>query len=303
MAMLLEQIKQAIESAQVIQILRHQDPDPDALGSQFGLKYALTSQYPDKTILVGGQVNELAQELNLCFDQVDEADLTIVLDTPTKERIDGQLLGKTIKLDHHVQVEKFADIELVDTEASASCEIVGAACQFWDWQLSKKAATYLYMGLVADNRHFSTSNTRPLSLLVGAYLLESGVNVVEVEQSLFTKSWSLASYYSHLFSLAQFEDGFVWAIQEKQDYESVGYEKAKNAVHVLGGIQSAVAWALFTRMEDGIHYQASLRSYEYDVRKHAQAYGGGGHVCAAGVKPLTRQQVDQLIEELKKREV
>ena len=57
-------------------------------------------------------------------------------------------------------------------------------------------------------------------------------------------------------------------------------------------------WGLFTRMADGKGYAASLRSKHLDVRSIAADYNGGGHVCAAGIKNLTRGQVEEIIDRL-----
>ncbi len=51
-----EQIKQMIEAADTIIIHRHERPDPDALGSQFGLQLTLQHQFPEKTVLSAGEM-------------------------------------------------------------------------------------------------------------------------------------------------------------------------------------------------------------------------------------------------------
>lgn len=51
----LNKIRQAIENADTICIFRHQFPDQDAFGSQFGLKYALQSLYSEKRSMQPGQ--------------------------------------------------------------------------------------------------------------------------------------------------------------------------------------------------------------------------------------------------------
>ena len=56
-------------------------------------------------------------------------------------------------------------------------------------------------------------------------------------------------------------------------------------------------------MEDREHYSASLRSRNIPIRDVAMQFGGGGHECASGIKNLSREQVDEVIEILSKREV
>ena len=49
------QILAALKAADTIIIHRHQNPDPDAFGSQGGLAAALTAAYPEKTVLKAGE--------------------------------------------------------------------------------------------------------------------------------------------------------------------------------------------------------------------------------------------------------
>ena len=98
---------------------------------------------------------------------------------------------------------------------------------------------------------------------------------------------------------------FFYSILECEDYENLGlsFTDAKDKVYCLAGIESVEMWALFTRMEDREHYSASLRSRNIPIRDVAMQFGGGGHECASGIKNLSREQVDEVIEILSKREV
>ncbi|MGF3083687.1 DHH family phosphoesterase, partial [Streptococcus pyogenes] len=49
-----ETILDKIKAHQTIIIHRHQNPDPDALGSQAGLKEIIAQNFPDKKVLMTG---------------------------------------------------------------------------------------------------------------------------------------------------------------------------------------------------------------------------------------------------------
>lgn len=49
-----QSILSTIKSYQTIIIHRHQRPDPDALGSQLGLREILRHNFPEKTVLATG---------------------------------------------------------------------------------------------------------------------------------------------------------------------------------------------------------------------------------------------------------
>lgn len=113
-------------------------------------------------------------------DETIKNSLAIVLDTANKERIDDPrfMLAKSrIRIDHHVPVETLASLEWLEPEASATCELIALFFKTQNLSIPKEAAQYLYEGLVADNIRYTTSNTRPESLLAGAYLIEQGADV------------------------------------------------------------------------------------------------------------------------------
>ena len=125
-----EQIRQLIEQASTIIIHRHERPDPDALGSQFGLQRVLQNRFPDKKIKA---VGEMAASLSFMgeLDSVDATEyqqaLVIVLDTANQGRIDGAeaLNGQhTIKIDHHPDEDPYADVQIVDTTVSSTSELL-----------------------------------------------------------------------------------------------------------------------------------------------------------------------------------
>ena len=90
---------------------------------------------------------------------------------------------------------------------------------------------------------------------------------------------------------------------DQKEYEEAGltFSQAKEKVYVLSGIDEIEIWALFTQMEDGIHYSASLRSRTIPIRDVAVEFHGGGHECASGIKNLTLDQVHEIIDILTKR--
>ena len=101
-------ILEKIKAYDTIIIHRHQRPDPDAIGSQVGLKEILKTNFPDKKVLATG-VNEPTlswiAEMDEVADQDYEGALVIVTDTANTPRIDddrydkGDFLIKTVVVD------------------------------------------------------------------------------------------------------------------------------------------------------------------------------------------------------------
>ena len=90
-----ETILNTIKAYQTIIIHRHQNPDPDALGSQAGLKEIIAQNFPDKKVLMTG-FDEPSLTWISQMDQVTDEDykeaLVIITDTANRPRIDDCLL-------------------------------------------------------------------------------------------------------------------------------------------------------------------------------------------------------------------
>lgn len=297
-----------IEQYDSIILFRHVLPDMDALGSQFGLAYWLKKTYPQKQIYVTGSANALSNELQLSFDTIADDTYTrslgILLDASTANRVDDEnykLCDFTIRIDHHVKTESFCDLEWIDEKASATCEMLGLLLMEKD--CSKEAAQMLYQGLVADNVRFTTTSVRKETFQAAGFLFEKGADVVQADRINFSSTLEDFQYETLIRNKAKVSQKCMTAIMETAEYLPLmkTFAKAKEKVYALSGVSSIEIWALFTRMEDGVYYSASLRSKTIDIRDIAQAFHGGGHACACGIKNLTIEQVHEITDQLAKR--
>lgn len=303
---MLNKIVDAIASHDKIAIFRHEYPDMDAIGSQLGLQYIIQDQYPNKDVRALGGMSDVAR----CFvDDMDHASddwfdgaLAIVLDTSNAARVDDhryQLASESIRIDHHVPVEHFCDIEYIDQKATATCELLGLGLEKLGLSIPQKAAQLLYSGLVADNIRFTIATVRPQTMQAAGYLIGQGVDVIQCNEDNFATDYASYEYETKVRLKSKRVGNALVSIMEPEDYAPLSFSQAKEKVYVLSGIREIDCWGLFTRMEDGVHYAASLRSKRKDVRHIATAFGGGGHVCAAGIKNLSYEQVEAIIEQLK----
>ena len=125
-----QEMLENIKAHETIIIHRHQRPDPDALGSQAGLRELLRHNFPKKKVLtVGADEPSLAWMTRM--DQVADEDyqgaLVIVTDTANTPRIDDERYARgafLIKIDHHPNEDVYGDLVYVDTTASSASEII-----------------------------------------------------------------------------------------------------------------------------------------------------------------------------------
>lgn len=289
-------LMEQIEKHDVITLFRHQYPDSDACGSQLGLKSWIENRWKDKKVLALGS----GKDMDTADDETIRQSLAIITDTSNAARVDDErwkLADTSARIDHHVKVETFTDLDFVDDKAAASCEIIARLLKQGGESIPQEGAQKLYEGLISDCINYSISTTTPDTMEAGAWLLELKADVIQAKQDCFDSSYEDFLYENRIRSKSCRQKNFLYAIMEPDDYLLCAqtFSSAKEKVYALSGIRGMEVWALFTRMEDGIHYAASLRSATMEVRDIAMRFGGGGHACACGIKNLSIQQVQDII--------
>lgn len=301
-----------IEEANTICVFRHQNPDADALGSQFGLVTWLQQRYPDKSIhAMGfhrGTSPELFGEYQTVTDEEVKTSLAIILDTANASRIDDDrylMAQKRIKIDHHPFVEVYADYEWIDEHAASTSELVTEFIHSVQSEaLPKKTARYLYMGIIADTLRFSTRNTRSKTLEQAAFLVQSHLDLAEINDDLFALDQEEYALTTFMRSSAVFEpNGLAYLVLHQDDLKRLGVSqgKAKEKVVELGLMRSVKIWALFIEQEDLNTYNGSLRSRHLTINDVAKNYNGGGHKLAAAVKGCKLEDIPSVLSDLRDR--
>lgn len=309
-----KEVIEEIKKADVLTVFRHEHPDCDALGSQFGFVNFIQENFPEKKVYALGMETSdqyAFPKSDVLSDEDIENSVAFVLDTANQERVDDQRFSKAkrvIKIDHHPNREPFGDVQCVEDQAAAVCEILTYLFeQMASCKLSKKTAEYLYTGLLTDTLCFRTNNTTSNTLHAASILAEKGLNLPQINRDLFDKDIESFCFSGWVRSHYCFEDGIAYAIVSLADCEEFHQDpgKARTFIDELGHVKEFEMWAIFTEKEEKndkgeVLYDGSLRSKEVAINDLAANYNGGGHPCAAGVKNLTYQQVLQLIQDLKK---
>lgn len=303
-----------IEAANTICVFRHQSPDPDALGSQFGLVSWIKETYPEKQVFAmgwhRGQSANLFGDYETVSDEVIRSSLAIILDTANRARIDDDrfaLALDSIKIDHHPFTDQYAHYEYIDDSAASTSELI---CQLIrtksEKALSTQTATYLYMGILTDTLRFSTQSTSASTLHCAAFLVNSHLNLSKINDDLFgmeTNEFLFSNYIRHHAVIE--EEGLVYIKLDRETLKRLNVTpgQAKEKVNELGLVRSFKIWALFIEQEeDGlIHYNGSLRSRGLTVNDIAKKYNGGGHRLAAAVKQLDDVKLESCINDLRLR--
>ncbi len=294
-------IHSLLQEANRVVITSHIRPDGDAIGAVLGLGTALIEAGKQvQMVLVDGvpAVYKQVPNRELVTRKIQgEYDCAIAVDCSDLERTGG-IFGDNpphINIDHHVTNRNFAQVNWVQPEAAATCEILAAMLPEWGLQISQKVATQLLTGIVADTIGFRTSNTRPETLRFTAALMEQGASLSEVYfQTLLRQTYLEAGLWGKGLTKLQRQDRLVYTSLTLEDKNEVGYAGSDDAdlINLLSTIDDVDIAIIFVELMNNI-IKVSWRSRPgFDVSKIAVQFGGGGHQAASGAQiPGTLDEV------------
>lgn len=296
------------DSVKNILILPHNMPDGDTLGSCIGM-YHLVKYFGKKGYIV---LNDgIPSNLSFLFEnearclttnQVEgiSFDVCISLDSgETKlfeDRIDLFHSGThLINIDHHKTNSYYAQLNIIDEDASSTGEIVYMLFEALECPVDAVSAEALYAAIVTDTGSFRYSNTRPETFSICRKLQETGfdfnrLNVEIFQNKSYEKLLLLNKVFETLKLYAYGKCGVIKLSKDLIDSLSLHEYDTDGIVEFVRDIKG-VEVVVFIRHIGGIAHKVSMRSkYDFDVSEIALKFKGGGHKKAAGFK------MDQPIE-------
>ncbi|NLQ36093.1 DHH family phosphoesterase [Streptococcus mutans] len=288
-------------------IHRHMKPDPDALGSQVGLKEMITSNFPQKTVKVTGY-NEPSLSWLAQMDDVSDKDyegaLVIVVDTANRPRIDDQryLNGNfLIKIDHHPDEDHYGDLSYVDTKASSASEIITDFALQNQLKLSDQAARLLYAGILGDTGRFLYPATTSKTFIIASELLKYDFDFAALARQMDSFPYKIAKLQAYVFENLEIDkNGAARIILSQKILKKFNLTDAETSAIVSspGKIDTVQVWAIFVEQADG-HYRVRLRSKSTVINEVAKRHAGGGHPLASGANSYSLAENEDIYQELK----
>lgn len=324
---LLKEIKQYRQAV----ILSHRSPDGDSIGSSLALFHYLKTlginarvitpdPAPDFLDWLKGfdEIINHEQQASESANAIAKADLIFCLDYNSPSRIGAletefkQITNAyRINIDHHQEPEDFCDLQLVDTAASSTAELI---YRFID-QLSGADAVDLamaeaiYTGILTDTGSFRFSSTSSETHQIAADLISKGVKPSEIHGRVYDSysverlrllgyalNEGLSLYAEDQLAIIALDDKTLKRFQFKRgDTEGlVNYPLSIKSVKV----------SILLSEKDG-KIKMSFRSKgDTAVNGFAKQYfDGGGHINAAGgISSLgmeaTVEKLESLIDQL-----
>ena len=294
---MLSQVVELIENKQRFGITTHIKPDGDGVGSSLGLCWLLKSLGKSAEVIVHGEIPPAyrglpgADEIQHVEAVGKTYDAIFVIECSDLERpgIAGLEDQFTVNIDHHATSEHFGTINWIDSTASAVGEMIYNLCKAIGGRVTKEIAECVYMALVTDTGSFHFSNTTERTLKVASELVKAGVKPAVVSEAVYNNyPWSRIELMRQVLGTVRRDETgrIAFLRQTLKMRESAGAVDGDNNgfVNIPLSARDILA-AVYMREVGPNEYRASLRSKgDINVAKVAEAFGGGGHRNAAGLK-------------------
>jgi phosphoesterase RecJ-like protein len=307
-------------------ITTHVNPDADAIGSEVAV-YLVLKELGKKVNIIN--YNETPYNLTFLDSEnvikqynstkhdpvINYVDVIICVDfnradrTVKMKEILVESSNTKICIDHHQEPEDFIDYNFIDTNYSATGEIVYDFIKKTNIvKLSYDIVYPLYAAIMTDTGSFRFERTTPALHRMISEMIELGVIPGEVynkiyDESKFSKIKLLGRALNSM-QLSGKKQNVGYMILTQKDFDETGAVESDTDGFVNNAlsVEYVKIGILFIELKDG--FKMSFRSKgNIPVSKLAGEFGGGGHTNAAGARFFNKQLKDILPEVLIKASV
>lgn len=286
-----------IKNSKNIGIASHVSPDGDNIGSILALGNALekinkkifilkTDDIPKDFLFLPGISKIIDYEDNM------EIDLFITLDTSDEDRLGKNriLLDKienVVNIDHHISNTNFGDINIVNSNAAATGELVYELIKKIGIIIDKDIASCIYTSISSDTGSFMYDNTTSETHEIAAELIKTGIDKSNININLYqSRSIEKTKLFIKILETLKFhydnQVGIIKVTQEMLNNSNAKMEDTEGIISFIREISSIEVAILLKEIEEE-EIKVSMRSKRYaDVAEICANFNGGGHIRAAG---------------------
>ncbi len=305
-----EKVIEYIEKYQRIIIHRHKNPDGDAIGSQVGLMHIIKENYPQKEVYAVGDMPGRYSFMDdskptVLSDEMYKGALAIVLDTSAKALISDErytTADMTVRIDHHIFVEKICEYEVTDTRYESCCGLITELAIEQKLKLSPVAAKSLYTGMVTDSGRFRYDSTDSDTFRRASFLISHDFSANDIYRKMYADDFSqirLRAQFILKIKFTKHNVAYIYTpFEELKEYKADTFTISRGMVGTMSEIRGVDIWVNFTENGDGV--LCEIRSSLYNINPIAVKYGGGGHEKASGATLKNYDEAMALLRDLDK---
>lgn len=286
-----------INESKNIYIVSHVQPDGDNIGSMLALWMALRNIKEKVFILKSDDIPSdflFLPNVGMIrdYNHDEEIDLLITLDASDEGRL-GQnktLLSKAkvvINIDHHISNNNFGRINIIDSNASATGELVYKLISKMNITIDKDIASCIYTAISSDTGSFMYDNTSAETHKIAAELLKVGIDKSSININLYQNRSMERTilFIKALETLNLYFENKVAIVKVTQDMVEKSNAKMEDTEGIVSFIReiAPVEIAIILKEFKEEEIKVSMRSKRFiDVSQICASFGGGGHIRAAG---------------------
>lgn len=306
----------ALKDKKTVVILGHVNPDGDCIGSCLGLYNYLKDNFKELSVSVylepmGEKFGYLKGygDVKCKLEPEKSFDLCITSDASDVPRLGAfapyfESAKATLCIDHHITNTGFAQVNVIESEASSASEVLYGLLD--PEKISFSTAECLYTGIVHDTGVFKYSNTSVKTMGIAGRLMEMGIDFPKIiDESFYMKSYGQTRVHGKaMMDSVLCKDGrVIYTVVTQEELKKNGCtvkstDGIVDQLRIVNGVECAV---LLYETGNPSEYKASLRTNsDLDVSRVAAAFGGGGHVKAAGctVTGTVEEIVNGILKEI-----
>ena len=310
-------ILEIIKNSNNILINIHRNPDLDSVGSATAMYQVLTKMGKKVTLICPHEIPENFKFLKganlveiIDFKNLN-GDLFLILDSGSYDIVTGskeiKLLDvKKIIIDHH-RTNNWEGylIRLLDSQSSATCEIIYKMFLDWGIEIDSDIATSLFSGIASDTVFFKYSTNSKSTFKIASELLELGAENDKLVAQVFDNlDFNLVKMMGEC--LTKMEKGnslagkYVYSIVDNKTFVKYGEQKGAREIvaNLFARSIKGFDFGIILVEYEKDKFAMSFRSKNTDVSELAKKFGGGGHKNAAGATIFGT--IDQVINNIKK---
>ena len=313
----IKEMQNLISESKSVALFAHINADGDAVGSVMATKHYLDDIGKETYVFLQEPISQdfafLGVHKFANKNSLQQYDLAICLDSPTTKRF-GEYekeffkAKKSIKIDHHILVDEYATLEIVDSEISSACELLYGIFKKLNVNITPEIATCLYTGIATDTGGFLHGNhgeVTPNTWRTIAELVESGADLKNINYNVFIRmSKGVFELNKEVLSRAEFfaEGKIAMVTLPNAVLQNTGTElmDTHKFIDLFTGIDGVEITAFLTELKANEN-AVSVRSQNHSAQRICKHFGGGGHLKAAGCRIFVPLEIAKslLLEECK----
>jgi len=319
----LQRVADIINANNDFVIFTHLYPDGDGIGSSIAFYKMIINLGKKACMICDSEMPyqyEFLPYLNKVLKDISEIPyknkyISLFLDCSDIKRVkqDEEILKKStsliINIDHHLSNTNFGDVNIVNSNKSATAEIIFILFnKYFKYYIDKEIAESLYTAILTDTGKFQYSNTTKEVHKIISMLLKYDINPPYIYSSIYEcepfNRFKLLELVLKRVRLAKNEK-LIYSFILKEDFEKLDLPFSSNdgIIELLRAVKDIKVAALFKETCPDT-YKISLRASnnEVNVASIANYFGGGGHKMAAAFtkQGKLKEIVENLVEIIEK---